>query len=49
VMRYRMQGLPPVSVNTIILAALEVLTRTPKLDEVIREIVAADKRLTRLD
>jgi hypothetical protein len=49
VMRYRMQGLRPVSVNTIILAALEVLKRTPELDEVIRAIVAADKRLTRLD
>jgi hypothetical protein len=46
---YRMQGLPPVSVSTIILAALEVLKRTPELDEVIRAIVAADKRLTILE
>ena len=38
----------PVSVNTIILAALEVLKRTPELDEVIHAIVAADKRVTRL-
>ena len=49
VMHYRMQGPPPVSVNTIILAALEVLKRTTELDEVIRAIVAADKRLTRLN
>jgi hypothetical protein len=47
-MHYRMQGLRPVSVNTIILAALEVLKRTPELDEVIHAIVAADKRVTRL-
>ena len=39
-MHYRMQGLRPVSVNTIILAALEVLKRTPELDEVIHAIVA---------
>ena len=49
VMHYRMQGLRPVSVNTIILAALQVLKRTPALDEVIRAIVAADKRLIRLN
>jgi hypothetical protein len=48
VMHYRMQGLRPVSVNTIILAALDVLKQTPELDEVIHAIVAADKRLTRL-
>ena len=48
VMHYRMQGLRPVSVNTIILAALDVLKQTPELDEVIHVIVAADKRLTRL-
>ena len=47
-MHYRMQGLRPVSVNTIILAALEVLKRTPELDEVIHAIVAAYKRVTRL-
>ncbi len=44
---YRMQGLRPVSVNTIILAALDVLKQTPELDEVVHEIVAADRRLTR--
>ena len=49
VMHYRMQGLRPVSVNTIILAALDVLKQTPELDEVIHAIVAADKRLTRLN
>jgi hypothetical protein len=49
VMHYRMQGLRPVSVNTIILAALDVLKQTPELDEVIRAIVAADKRVTRLN
>ena len=48
VMHYRMQGLRPVSVNTIILAALEVLKRTPELDKVVHAIVAADKRVTRL-
>ena len=48
VMHYRMQGLRPVSVNTIILAALEVLKRTPELDKVVHAIVAADKRITRL-
>jgi hypothetical protein len=47
-MYYRMQGLRPVSVNTIILAALEVLKRTPELDKVVHSIVAADKRITRL-
>jgi hypothetical protein len=47
-MHYRMQGLRPVSVNTIILAALEVLKHTPELDQVIHAIVAADKRVTRL-
>ena len=47
-MYYRMQGLRPVSVNTIILAALEVLKRTPELDKVVHAIVAADKRITRL-
>lgn len=47
-MHYRMQGLRPVSVNTIILAALEVLKRTPELDKVVHAIVAADKRITRL-
>jgi hypothetical protein len=46
-MHYRMQGLRPVSVNTIILAALDVLKQTPELDKVIHDIVAADKRLTR--
>ena len=45
---YRMQGLRPVSVNTIILAALDVLKQTPELDNVIHEIVAGDRRLTRL-
>ena len=49
VMRYRMQGLRPVSVNTIILAALDVLKQTPQLDEVVQAIVAADKRVTRLN
>jgi len=49
VMHYRMQGLRPVSVNTIILAALDVLKQTPELDEVIHAIVAADKRLTHLN
>lgn len=44
---YRMQGLRPVSVNTIILAALDVLKQTPQLDEVVHAIVAADKRVTR--
>jgi hypothetical protein len=48
VMHYRMQGLRPVSVNTVILAALEVLKRTPELDKVVHAIVAADKRVTRL-
>jgi hypothetical protein len=48
VMHYRMQGLRPVSVNTIILAALEVLKRTPELDKVVHAIVAADKRVSRL-
>ena len=48
VMHYRMQGLRPVSVNTIILASLEVLKRTPELDKVVHAIVAADKRVTRL-
>jgi hypothetical protein len=48
VMHYRMQGLRPVSVNTIILAALEVLKRTPELDKVVHAIVVADKRVTRL-
>src|SRR3984893_17922292 len=48
VMHYRMQGLRPVSVNTIILAAVEVLKRTPDLDKVVHAIVAADKRVTRL-
>ena len=47
-MHYRMQGLRPISVNTIILAALEVLKRTPELDKVVHAIVAADKRITRL-
>ena len=47
-MHYRMQGLRPVSVNTIILAALDVLKQTPELDKVIHEIVAADKRLSQL-
>jgi len=47
-MHYRMQGLRPVSVNTIILAALDVLKQTPELDKVIHEIVAGDRRLTRL-
>jgi hypothetical protein len=47
-MYYRMQGLRPVSVNTIILAALEVLKRTPELDKVVHSIVATDKRITRL-
>ena len=47
-MHYRMQGLRPVSINTIILAALEVLKRTPELDKVVHAIVAADKRVTRL-
>jgi outer membrane biosynthesis protein TonB len=46
---YRMQGLRPVSVNTIILAALDVLKQTPQLDEVVHAIVAADKRVTRLN
>jgi outer membrane biosynthesis protein TonB len=41
VMHYRMQGLRPVSVNTIILAALDVLKQTPQLDEVVHAIVAA--------
>jgi hypothetical protein len=45
---YRMQGLRPVSVNTIILAALDVLKQTPELDNIIHEIVAGDRRLTRL-
>jgi hypothetical protein len=49
VMHYRMQGLRPVSVNTIILAALDVLRQTPQLDEVVHAIVAADKRLTHLN
>jgi outer membrane biosynthesis protein TonB len=49
VMHYRMQGLRPVSVNTIILAALDVLKQTPQLDEVVHAIVAADKRVTRLN
>jgi hypothetical protein len=49
VMHYRMQGLRPVSVNTIILAALDVLEQTPQLDEVVHAIVAADKRVTRLN
>ena len=49
VMHYRMQGLRPVSVNTIILAALDVLKQTPQLDEVVHTIVAADKRVTRLN
>ena len=48
VMHYRMQGLRPVSVNTIILAALEVLKHTPELDKVVHAIVAADKRVSRL-
>jgi hypothetical protein len=47
VMHYRMQGLRPVSVNTIILAALDVLKQTPQLDEVVHAIVVADKRVTR--
>jgi hypothetical protein len=47
-MHYRMQGLRPVSANTIILAALELLKRTPELDEVVQTIVAADRRVTRL-
>src|SRR6266404_4480522 len=34
VMHYRMQGLRPVSVNTSILAALDVLKQTPELDDV---------------
>lgn len=46
-MHYRMQGLRPVSVNTIILAALDVLKRSPELDEVIQAIVADDRRVTR--
>jgi len=46
-MHYRMRGLRPVSVNTIILAALDVLKQTPQLDEVVHAIVAADKRVTR--
>ncbi len=49
VMHYRMQGLRPVSVNTIILAALDVLKQTHELDEVVHAIVAADKRVTRLN
>jgi hypothetical protein len=49
VMHYRMQGLRPVSVNTIILAALDVLKQTPQIDEVVHAIVAADKRVTRLN
>lgn len=47
-MHYRMQGLRPVSANTIILAALELLKRTPELDETVQAIVAADRRVTRL-
>jgi hypothetical protein len=46
-MHYRMQGLRPVSANTIILAALELLKRTPELDGVVQAIVAADRRVTR--
>jgi hypothetical protein len=47
-MHYRMQGLRPVSANTIILAALELLKRTPELDETVQAIVAADRRVSRL-
>ena len=49
VMHYRMQGLRPVSVNTIILAALDVLKQTHQLDEIVLAIVAADKRVTRMN
>src|SRR6516162_2200539 len=49
VMHYRMQGLRTVSVNTIILAALDVLKQTHQLDEVVHAIVAADKRVTRMN
>jgi hypothetical protein len=48
VMPYRMQGLRPVSSHNHS-GSIGVLKRTPELDEVVRAIVAADKRLTRLN
>jgi hypothetical protein len=41
---YRMKGLRPVSANTIFLAAVEVLERSPALDEAVEGIVSNDRR-----